>query len=568
MDAGKIVNYDYMTKGDTTYKPTGSNEKAGTKADKVLTGINDSYYIAPNKQIEGFFGNIYVKSTTDPSVKYFDIPNLNVKVTLLYKRATKQANAEVAIYDGQNKDEYNKGNNEFRLNLTSTGNDAILEKTDQNWKKMFSQNVISFSRDDYDFSELSRRKPSELFNGKYGLDTEVKDKDDPTKFNSLIAHYYVYIVSNAYDIVAMLNLIAHEGSNKTITEAAAAMEFYILNYDPANFTVNGVIPEYVLGEKAPIESAYTYKQVYDFLKQNNSLLASNGYDINSLPNPETEEGKQFLKIRKIDVFSAALNGNDVNFLKLDFSQTDMVSTSIEMNEKYQKQNNLEGNIFWFIPSVMHANHAYVYIDYAVSEFSVSTSNNSFKTSISPSYVTDTLSSGQEASTKLRDQSLFNKMAQYYRFDGAYTGTYQKMVGSSMCLSREDFSNYHGGNNGSGKINSITSTIYIHDYDNNNEYEGNKNYAHDRLLTIQFTYDPVPFWDAFKAIASGIPVFGLVYNFVYDLVTGNIDALLGDLVTGLLNTATGGVLSLVDGIIYAIDTRASLFIGGLVNSSQW
>ncbi len=564
MDAGKIVNYDYMTNGDTTYKPTGNNEKAGTKADSISTGLNDSYYIAPNKQIEGFFGNIYVKSTVDPSIEYFEIPNLNVKVTLLYKLTTKQVNTDIVVYDGQNKDEYNKGNNSYQFNLSTTGNNALFEN--QNWTKLYNKHIVNFDRNTYNYSELSRTKPSDVFN--YNTDEPDPNKPNIEKFDSLIAHYYVYVISNAYDIIAMLNHVAHNGSTESITKLAADMEFYIINYDPANFTVNGVVPEYVLGTTAPVaESSFTYREVYNFLREHATLLAQGGFDIKTLPNPDTDAKDGFLKIRKIDVFTAAKNGIDLNFLSLDFSQTDLITTSIELNEKFQKQNNQEGTIFWFIPAVLHANHAYAYVDYSVAEFSVSVSSNSFKTSVSPSYINDTIATGQEASNKLKDQSAFNKIAQYYRFDGGFTGTFQKLVGSSMCLSRADFSNYYGGSNGSTKVNSVTSTIHIHDYEWN-EYEANANYAHDRLKTLMFTFDPLPFYDGLKAIISGLPGVGLIYNFVYDIATGNFDAILGDLVDGLLNTVTGGLLNFVDGILYAIDTKASLFVGGLVNSGQW
>ena len=427
------------------------------------------------------------------------------------------------------------------------------------------------------------------------LDKNAKSLDNydfeyNTHSGLLIKHYYVYIISDAYPIISLLDYVKNYQSifGPTNNEKALMLYTYIMTYDPTSYKnfVEFGSDAYVFykasSTKDPNSVTHNYNEVYNLLKTCKKIVEAISDDKNErnddenkfyenkeefltlfklLPEPSTlEDSDNYLKIRRVDVLSTALSGIDCNFLNLNFLQTDLIVTSIETKHQFQDEQTPDGSFFGMPWS---RNKAYTYVDFAFAKMDISSYNGVFQTSISPASVNGMMD-GSDTSSKLADRSFANQFAQAFRVGNSFTGTYQTTINSSLAMNNEAFGN--GGGKTQSTTNRFESIFYIHDTKRITQYSDNPP-TYDRIKSAEFNFSGPTWKGIVKSIVSFVtgPVGTFLFDVIEGAVTGDMDwgAIWADTVNSL---RTGGVLGIVDGIVSIIDGDAQTGFNGLMNST--
>jgi len=536
--SGIVVDYEYSSTNftsDTIYKPSGDSEKFATKSDNRgnvgKDKIRDSYF-RNSGEIEGFFGNPYVNKEN------FVYPNFNVKVSLVYEQALKTMNSSMYINTNKSSDidikSYKTGSGWYELLLTKPGNMTIYENNGiEAIGKLFTDNIITKDVSQYENSSS-------------------KDIQNSLAAGLILDHYYIYVVQDAYNIMSMLKWIHDSNTITNTTHKSLALDIYeyILTFDPVNFIGKdgSGAPEYILGDKADEpdpnakdkesqEKAYfTYKEAHDLLSQYENSLRNAGYNFKLLPQPGTVNN-HYMYLRKVDVLTAAFNGNDYRFLNLNFSQTDFVIVSSEVKELYQKQILDEGGKDPIWDMHWNANQAYSYCDTAISEIDFTKDNGVFSTQISGSEINGMLAGEAQANSNVRDQSAENKRSQYWCVGGSYTGTFQTLIRSAIAIPKDKFTST------TTNYTSIQTKFYLHDYAPETAFSDSPK-TYDRVKTADFGYDPGIWKGIVKTVVSYAT--GPLGNAIWNLAEGkSVDQILAE----ALNTLTSsGIIGAVKGVV--------------------
>ncbi len=432
-----ISNSSDTANTDTIYKPTGT-EKLGTINFDSSVSSFDSHYSSNDGPAQGFFGNIYSGEATSSS--YFKLPNMNVKVTLLYQRALKEVNAEIQLVTDKSKSEdimnqkaVNKSSI-FNL-LTSSTKSGIYEKTSGNdsnltvFQELWSENLL-----------------------KGGINAPHSGKIDPTQIREsgfFIEHYYIYIVENAYPISWALGQLKKDGTPISSSDRSKAekLYFYLMTFDHESiYEKTKRYPEFIF-EKS---GEYSYTEVYNLIVRNYNYLSKisdkpNNLSLN-LPVPKNVEG--YLRLRKIDAFTFAIASVNSNFSQNHIGTNDIVLMSLKLKEKYMHETRTKNN--WM------AAKSYAYIDYARTDFNTNRSTKTTKLISTPAEFINMNVTGSTA--YIQNQDFDNAMAEFFRSDKAYVGTYRRTVYGSLASSVDEFLG-----NGSAKVKQLKSTTIIHSF---------------------------------------------------------------------------------------------------------
>lgn len=589
MAVGKIVDYSYSPSSinkdgvydpgaigtDTIYKPSGDYEKVGTKAARVAK-TNDSFYIDNLNDMEGFFTNLYVGEQ-----KTRENPNMNAKVTLLYSQKLKTLESKVSVSNKEAKDNYVNTLKEF--SLANTGDSLLVENPLLN--KLCVDNILNpmISSKEYINKALPDLSVGDDYNkSKDPLVESPMYEDIYSRFGLVIEHYYVYVVKDAYPIISILDWLSGQNNNgqfniTNMSDVALAndMKNYILSYDPENFkmtsnytlSTDGKLPEYIFTKRTDTQHQskvfFAYSDLYSLINKYKSNLYYAGYTTAFLPSP-SQNGGQYLRLRKIDVLNSAIHGNDANFLNLNFSQNDLIISSIQIRELYQKQINSSG---FFFDKPWNANHAYSYCDFAKSEITVKNgaSPGCFVASLNAAEMSDTIAGTENQSSRLKDQSPENTALQFWRLGDSYTGNYSTLIGSALALSNDGF-------NASNNEKIIVSVFTIHSikpFDTDITHYREKQETYDRVKTAQYNYDPKT-WNGIVTVIGDF-LFPGGFQLVKGIIEGKSIAEIASNVANslgkaLLDRCTFGMFSVVSGLItICSDGNAKSYYTNLLQS---
>ena len=492
---GKGIDYTHNTNRDTIYKPTG-NEIYGTNSSTpVQDDIIDTSFMTTNSSIHGYFSNIYALSNDN-----FELPNLNVNAKLIYKQAIKKVNTT--------------------MTFTAEGeNGTAYEMLSKNGVNMFRNSDGSFTGQSgllynlYDNSIL-KANPS--------TSAPRTELSSYAENGYIIEHYYLYIISDAYYVLDLLQKIYNSSSDTDTKYTAMNYINYITGFNPENYGVDGKnCPRYVFSDKAQ----YQYKDLYDFISQ---------HIHNNLAKPA---GKvtSYLKIRIVDIFSAAKDCIDANFVKSYFTQKDLVISSVQIKKMFQVQIMKPDKVFGF-PN-WYGYKAYNYYLYASNNISCNLETDSFVWSGAPAhtilYCTDAeyMGTGGDTNegriqkvyngTQSGDTSVLKKFISAYRL--RYNDLYFNLIDASMCLTPENFANASG-SDGSAVITAINTNVII---DNDRD-------SKNRIKMEQYDFNPVPGGQIASGILAAVAVVAAVAAHFTPIGWA------GDLLMGISYAAIAGV----------------------------
>ena len=446
---------------DTIYKPINLIEKVGTKykPDAAAEKITDTYF-SDKSTSEGYFQNIYTSAMhSDESSR---IPNLNLKIQLIYSHQIKAIDATVAI---------NTNNNvEFGYDYKKSAQSIDLINKTQNelWYKTFDSkatNEITSSSLLYSNVLLSQKAKEAQLNEKKTSVSEAKIS------GWMIEHYYVYLIKDAYHIMNLLHEILHyltdEAKNEAEATRAMNYQLYILNYDPEMYNEQ----DYVFSDSYS-ETERKYSELYSFIESNISNMRRNNrskYEnlYNDLPSPNSlntstqgVSNASYMKVRKIDIFSSYKRGVDVNFIQNYFTQNDLVITSLAQKEKFQhevqERGAILGNPDWNVP--WRGYQGYSYYDNATAFISASLTT--------PTYKSDAFSAADFSDGAASNPTLVNiyKAQQQEGGNNPFAvNLFVSLVGTYLMIEANDFSGTSSSKGNGTEINQITSTIYINSY---------------------------------------------------------------------------------------------------------
>ena len=439
---GATVDYSSEKDGsaspntDTIYKPTG-NEKIGTKSndfDEVANPIIDSNYITKNQISTDFFGNIYTSSSKLSN--YYHLPHMVTKVRLVYMHELKYIESKVTIHPHE--EVYGT---DYSINLYNKDGDNFFT-SNKNWEYMYSVDLADWDTLNTYSNPL---KPAE--------DKESVEKI-ATKNGWLIEHYFVYAFSDAYEIMMYLNDIIANASSIDTSAKAADYWSYLCTFDPSNYSND---PKFVfLSSDNKLSNQISYRELYDFIK----TYYKDVTPVLNIPHPDLVND-QFVSVKVIDMMTTAIGGVNINFVDNTFAQSDLITTSIKLSQKFQRQIDTNNQIL-FVNFSWNANPAYVYYNSAASEIIYEGGTDTFIYNMDSSTIQDVannnLKDASQTASKIGEQ---NFLLQMRKSNKGLENTYADTISSISYFSPDQFA----GNSKSGSlsISLVQTNVKIRDY---------------------------------------------------------------------------------------------------------
>ena len=486
---GSTVDYSYATTKETIYKPFG-NEVYGTNVD-TSNGSNstDSSNRSSNVAINGFFSNIYSSSGIS-SGGHFELPNMNVGVNLIYKQAIKKINSHASFVSDDLSEII-----ETQLPLLGN-NGSNIYNTEISKKNIFSRLYYSMNAVLPHVSE-SKANPGDIssvggsgiaiFNDEKmknaGVDADLTNLDTFTQDGLIFENYYIYVISNAYEVLTLLEEVIRKTlySVGNFHDLARAYDMYnyISTYNPSLYGER----YYLFGSDELHDASYSYIELRD--------LITKYVPKHNLLDPEIYNIDKYMTVRKIDILSAAISGVDLNFISSFFTQKDLVVSSFELKEMFQNQVMYYGQF----PMIANwdADYAYNFYFNAQNNMTGNIETDSFVWSGAPA---DTFLSsngtGTTNSSVVKNMDTAKKrnvnmiFANLFRMKGELWSNkkYLAMVDSSISVGPEDFIKTNAGN---VNLHSVNNVIRIDDRVDRVSSTNSSN----RIKTVIYPFNPEP-----------------------------------------------------------------------------
>ena len=268
-----------------------------------------------------FFENLYTATTTigedgrEKTSDHFELPNLNVRVTLIYSHPIKPVEVNITFEEATitNYATEAAGNNERTIDILHKGKNSIYSD-DANLSKLYTRVL----RPDWDDRVNNR-----------SIDTYRTKQANWTYYDMIYKSYYMFVISDAYYVIDILNSIVTNNSDAAVRAQAIEFYSYITTFNPLDYEdANEKNKEYLFDNDRKSTDMYTY----DTLK---SFIADHAPDqLYKLPSGVVSK---FMKITTIDIASMIEKAIDINFIYNHFKQTDLVISSFELNEMFYIQ---------------------------------------------------------------------------------------------------------------------------------------------------------------------------------------------------------------------------------------
>ena len=549
---GKTVDYTHMTTSDLIYKPVSPDELNGTNGKRSETGSSfDTRYITSHVEVGSFFGHIY--NAGAPNDEFFDLPNLNVKVSIVYTQSLMKVNPQAQFAT----DEPTKMESQVRDMLGTNGRNIYNDSAGSQKatiQKMFIANV---------------------YKGGSGVYTDAGVHSEP---GFIFQSYKLYVISDAYEIMSMLNQIyQNKRYSKEHRRDALMYMSYINGFNPENYAIASSTggktvlsyPQYAFSNHG---NCKTYEELYTFLRDR-------GMNLINLPTPEqvTEndrEGAKYMRVRSVDIMRAAAYGVDSNFVQRHFAQNDIVVSCVQLPMMFQRQVMYKSDS-WPKVNDYYADHAYTYYYAANHYVTCDIENDSFVWSGAPA---DTVLAGtsnnyvenSDGSSEPTRQAKLMKSNKYVysqlpsnvftglmRLDNTYAShlqqnshvvPYYAFVDTSATLSPSDFSKNRTAE-GSDVVTGVNMIIFVDDRkfdieDNQDSYD--KSTMDNRIIVQVFEFNPEPGYIAAERLMIGA------------MIVGTIGLLAASIFTGGTSTAAAVAMWVSFGV------GTALYVGGTVS----
>ena len=343
---GVETNYEYNNmKNALVYKPSGTAESLGTKSDGNITNSADAHYLARGKDVQGYFSNVFSAGYEMQDCGFFSLPNLNVKLTLVYAFKLKSIKASVTLVNRvESGSSYSEGTPKAASMFSSTG--TSQSSTDGIYADGKIGNV---------FMRVMSGNKNKMDNR--SADEHTKNrmvKTYSTYYGFAYNNYNIYVINDAYNVMDMLQFMLITQSNVSTSNRLkiAKLYSYISTFNPNDYD-SGAEMQYLFDDaysnKGDPLSGYRYRDLYNFLVEQ-LTITGNSTDaketcnnfISMLPLPSSTN--KYMKINRIDVASAARSAIQINFIANQFKQTDLVLSVIELKEQYQEQKFVKGRV--------------------------------------------------------------------------------------------------------------------------------------------------------------------------------------------------------------------------------
>ena len=246
--------------------------------------------------------------------------------------------------------------------------------------------------------------------------------------------YYLYIISDAYYVIDILNRIA-SNTGVHIDDRALAVEYYsyITTFNPLDYDeTDEMNKEYLFDNRNQTNDMLTYDELYNFIQR----VASD--QLYKLPKGLT----QFMKITTIDIASMIEKAIDINFISNHFKQTDLVISSFELNEMYYIQRYIRKGSDQVYDSLQGYNY---YFD-VQSSFDQTFASNAFTVSTGTPISTgvgseDVEPKGSNTNNPIKDiDKLAQELAPFYQVstERSSSHNYFAFTYSSIALTEQNF----------------------------------------------------------------------------------------------------------------------------------
>ena len=538
---GKVVDYTYNASKDTIYKPTGTNpdgsggETVGTYADKMSGKLDsegkviqsDSYFMT-NANLSDFFKNIYVSSALSAG-EFFELPNMFVRVGLLYAQKVKRIEPYVSFTSDGGSTTANTDINYEMLGVdgtsiynnhkdpnkdtTTTISNIYLDKCLDNGNKKRSASGYGILKDEVDESK------------------ERNNLGNYTEAGLMIEDYYIYIISDAYYVLDLIDQVYMDPTIDNGTAIwASEVASYIATFNPKNYNTNGNYPEYLFGG---INSRYTYYELY--------YTISYYIPDNDLPDPNFYNMETYMKVETIDVLRSSLHAVDANFVPASFTQRDLVISSVELKEMFQNQVGYEDDVFGI--DDYYANQAYNFYFDAYNYMDITITKDSFGSASAPAEVmkiTDENYATKNNEVKRNYESSSLRMstmfANAFRIDSSKWDDqeqFMRMIDTSICLSIDDFAGPD--EKSDTNIDKVNTIVRVDD-----KNDGDRT---TRMKTRIWELNPKPVGEIVKEVTTAIIIggtalaLGAAYLAANVFTAGTINIVLG-VVAGVATAAAG------------------------------
>jgi hypothetical protein len=485
---GVKTDYGYNNiKNALEYKPSGSGEALGTKSDENITNSADSHYLARGKNVQGYFSNVFSAGYEMQDCGLFSLPNLNVKLTLVYAYKLKSIKSSINLV---NRVESGSGYSDQSVKAAS----------------MFSSTGASASASDgiYASGKIGNVFMRVMSNNKNKMTNRSGDEHTKNRMVKTYSTYYgfaynsynIYVISDAFNVLAMIEkMLTTESGISTANRLKLAKYYsYIASYNPNDYASGGEMKylfDNTYSSKGTPLSDYQYSVFYKFMKDQ---LTVYGYRYKETANdyltmlPLPEDTSQFMKINRIDVASAARSAIQINFIANQFKQTDLVLSVIELKEQYQEQKFVKGRVgaidaiadfgssLWnwvtgkgFKSTIEERQDAYgvrAYSYYPAAKGGFTAEGNSPMFSFSDGHIANALSFNASEETpmqvytgltdNLNDPAFTASVASIYQMSASRKGNYFATTTSSATLTNGEFYN-----NSTNKTTAVKSSISIY-----------------------------------------------------------------------------------------------------------
>jgi len=431
---GQMVDFDYDADNSHTYKPIlteseGTRYSTNTTSDSKTVnsfdddvGAEDSNYIHLGAQIGSYFENLYSATTSSDgkTSDYFELPNLNVKTTLIYSHKVLPVEVDVSFasssitnYAGSG------GSNATTLEVLHKGKNSIYS-SNQTLTRLFTRVLRS------DWKERLNM---------YEVETYRTKQDNWTYYDTIYKSYYMYIISDAYYVVEILNSIAaNRNLSNEVRSRAIELYSYITTFNPLDYDEDDEKnKEYLFDDDKNVSNdMLTYNELRTF-------IATYAPDqVYKLPNGL----KQFMKITTIDIASMMEKAIDINFIYNHFRQTDLVISSFELNEMFYIQRYIARKS----DAVYDSLQGYNFFFDVQSSFDQTFASNAYTVSTGTPISTavgseDTEPKGSNSSNPIKDiDKMAQELAPFYQFsqERASSHNYFAFTYSSLALTEQNF----------------------------------------------------------------------------------------------------------------------------------